>query len=338
MSSNQIMDVNERLITAENITIHKVRGKYVISSMPTEWIFGQENTLLECHKCMQDATWRGVLIGPCVDCSVIYQGAPVGFFEKEYAHAMPAGSSAAPFGFYSGYGRDVCRQIDALMPEDLHIPPVAYPVKHDDAYSFYGIAELGNYTADTSYLLESVYGQDIINRRYKCDSSDDGDERWFSITSLWGKLAEEFDQHSLPFYKKCEKMEKAWTQCVSATTQAEVDSEMAQKKIDKNKMHDCHYCGNMAVTMLCGACKAVRYCSVACQHRDWTKGGAYMCSDGQPSDPHKANCAYLTGIRTAQAEYEAMMRIAVEDENENEVEDEIEDEIATSDEDIYSID
>jgi hypothetical protein len=308
------MSTQELLMSAENIKIIQVRGKYVISSIPREQIFGKENTLLECYKCMRDATWRGVFIGPCADCSEQYDGGVVtGFFEKEYPHSMPGGSGSAPFGFYCGYGREVCRKIDQLIESnptlDL-IPLDPPPIAHDYAYSFYGVAALGNYTDDIHSLLSSVWGQENINRRYNCDSSsdDDANPRWVSITKLWSQLEEEFDPHSRDFFKKCERMEKEWIECTMATTQAEVDFEMAEKKIGKHKkMDECHYCRKVAVVKACGVCKSVRYCSIGCQHRDWTKGGAYICFGGQPSDPHKASCGYLAGLRKEQEEFDNRM-------------------------------
>ena len=312
------MSVQPLLRSAEYITIIQVRGKYVISSIPQEQIFGRENTLLECYKCMRDATWRGVLVGPCVECATLYEGYATGFFEKEYPHSMPCGSSSAPFGFYCGLGREVCRQIDALMernPALANIPLDPPPIAHDYAYSFYGVAALGNYTNDTHSLLDSKWGQGNINRRYSCDSSTGDDEspdpRWMSITTLWSQLQYEFDPHSRDFFKKCERMEKEWTECIMATTQAEVDSEMAQKKVRKHqqRIDECYFCRKVTAVKACGGCKAVRYCSIGCQHRDWTIGGAYICAGGQLSDPHKTQCGYLAGLRKQQEEYRNRMDI-----------------------------
>jgi MYND finger len=292
------------LNTTDNITIRYVRGKYVISTMQeADLVFGQANTLLECPTCMRDATWRGVLIGPCEACSYIYDGYDIGFPEKKYPHSMPCGSIAAPFGFYCGVGREVCRKIDALLAEGIDhiIPPNAQHIKHEDAYSFYGAASL---CMDITLMIESLWGTHNIGLRYNCECDS---RRLTSIIRVMSELSSEFDT-SLEFYKKCEKMEKEWIECSDAITQEEVDSEMSRKKMvdKKTNTHECHYCGNIEKTMLCGECKSVRYCSVACQHRDWTKGGAYTCANGEPSDPHKASCAYLTGLRKNQENYEKM--------------------------------
>lgn len=299
--------------TAENLGIRRVRGKYVISTMPTKWIFGKANTLLECDKCMRDATWRGVLIGPCISCSVVYHGVPNGFPEKASSDAMPMGGS--PFygdglGFYI---KQVCDKIDELLasndPELANIPSRAQPINHNDAYSFYGLASLGNYTSDSIQICESEDAIEIMCARYKCASP--ALRRWTSITSCITNLSSVFDPFSVDFFKKCEKMEKKWIKNSSASTQEEVEEANMQRK--RARLHDCYYCGNRGVTMLCGKCKTMRYCSVACQYRDWTKGGAYTCANEQPSDPHKASCEYLAELQKEQREYETMSGLEMGD-------------------------
>ena len=283
------------LNTTDNLQIKQVRGKYVISTMPKEWEFGQANTLLECHTCMRDATWRGVLIGPCDACSAVYNDvAGIGFPEKEYSHAMPSGSASAPFGYLCGFGREVCRKINELLLEADVIPVNAPHIKHADAYSFYGAASM--YSA----IIESSWAMHNIGLRYNCDCDS---IRLNSILRVLSTLAEEFDT-SVDFYEHCEKMEKEWTECTHAATQEDVDAEIARKELDSIHMHECHYCGNIAETLLCGGCKSIRYCSVACQHRDWKMGGAYSCADGESSSPHKECCAYLARLRSGQKAFE----------------------------------
>jgi len=284
------------LNTTDNLQIKQVRGKYVISTMPKEWEFGQANTLLECPMCMRDATWRGVLIGPCDACSELYNDvAGIGFPEKEYSHAMPGGSASAPFGYFCGFGREVCRKINELLLEVDAIPVNAQHIKHADAYSFYGAASM------YESIIESSWATHNIGLRYNCDCDS---MRLSSILRVLSTLAEEFDM-SADFYEHCEKMEKEWTECKHAGTQEDVDAEIARKELDRKKhMHECHYCGNIRETLLCGGCKSIRYCSVACQHRDWKMGGAYSCADGEPSSPHKECCAYLARLRSEQKAFE----------------------------------
>ena len=105
MAQNQAhtyADEQVQLLSSVNdLTLKKVRGKYVISTMPAYKFFGSPGTLLECQDCMDNATWRGVLIGACQECQQKYsgEGILIGFDEKVYIDAMPGYSNAAPFGF-----------------------------------------------------------------------------------------------------------------------------------------------------------------------------------------------------------------------------------------------
>ena len=329
------MSFNEpSLRSAVDLEIRQVRGKYVISSMPNEWIFGKANTFLECQKCMTNATWRGVLIGACEECLGFYDAETLlGFSEKPTEDAMPGRSTSAPFGFYRATSHLVCQKIDELMDVDsslANIPSKSKAINHEEAYSLYGLASFKKNSENISLLLDSPYGLKTLSQRYKCAREEvfigeylKTDPRWYSITCLLGTLSDEFNPHSKTFYKKCEKMEKEWIQCEFATTQEQVDVEMGQQK-EKEKekekknetLYECHYCGIKGTkkeVLRCGSCKGVRYCSVACQSRDWTKGGAYMCDNGVPSDPHKACCPYLTTLRLDQEKYDQMIQEARDD-------------------------
>lgn len=273
-----------------------MRGRYILITMPDELIFGSANSYLECRKCMQNATWRGVLIGGCTDCS------SNGFSERESTDSMPRGTSAKAFGFDDD-PREICRAISIQLDQEnsilKDISPNPRHIEHDHAYSFYGIAELPNYSEELSALLDNpIY----INQRYNCRAGDEYDPRWMSISRLFAQLSEEFDPFSLDFFKKCKKLEKEWTLCKTATTQAEVDTEMGRQ--NQKKKHECQYCSQFKYCRLCAKCKGVRYCSIACQSTDWKTGGAYFSVDNQPSVPHKDVCDYLKSLRTAQEAYD----------------------------------
>lgn len=49
-------------------------------------------------------------------------------------------------------------------------------------------------------------------------------------------------------------------------------AEMLCKERETQKRADCAYCGKSGIKFkLCSGCKSVRYCSVACQKKDWKK-------------------------------------------------------------------
>ncbi len=291
------------LSSTDDLYIKEVRGKYVISSIPDAMVFGIPGTLLECQQCMDNASWRGVLLGACQECQQKYsgEGILIGFDEKVHDDAMPGYSNAAPFGFYCGYARKVCDKIDKILKqvEDSRIPSEPRAIKHQDVYSFYGLASLN---VDDFPLIYDEYSCDAFYSRYNI-TEDDEDRRHDAIVDTIDVLRYKFEPFSKEFFNKCEKMEKEWIMCPEATTREEVDEILGKEKVKKT-MHECHFCGDIKETKKCGKCKSIRYCSVACQSRDWSKGGAYACLDGEVSSPHKESCEYLRSLRLRQEQYE----------------------------------
>ena len=303
------------LSSTDDLFIKKVRGKYVISSMPDKLVFGIPGTLLECQNCMDNASWRGVLIGACQECEFKYSGLLIGFDVKDSLQDRPGCSSAKTFGFFCGYAHAICNKIDKILDqyEDAPIPLEPRSIKTEDAYSFYGLASLKE--DNFRLMLATPEAVAIFANRYYIKRSEhwsyhtrnDGPRyeglRYAAIIRAISSLRAEFNPQSKDFYALCEKMEKEWMLCPDATNQEEVlllNKEKAQKK----EQHECDYCGDIKETKKCGQCQSVRYCSVACQSRDWSKGGAFACLNGDVSSPHKESCEYLTQMRLRQERYE----------------------------------
>ncbi len=315
------------LSSTDDLYIKEVRGKYVISSIPDAMVFGIPGTLLECQQCMDNASWRGVLLGACQECQQKYsgEGILIGFDEKVHDDAMPGYSNAAPFGFYCGYAPNVCDKIDKILEqvEDSRIPSEPRAIKHQDVYSFYGLASLN---VDDFPLIYEEYSCEAFYDRYNIQSDDTEDKRHDAIVDTIDVLRYKFDPFSKEFFNKCEKMEKEWIMCPDATTQEEVfialgkEQEQEKEEKDKNVLEkQCHYCGDIKPLKKCGKCKSIRYCSVACQSRDWSKGGAYACLDGEVSSPHKESCDYLLRLHMEQRRYEeAQQEEQVQQEEEQE--------------------
>jgi hypothetical protein len=306
------------LSSTDDFYIKEVRGKYVISSMPSTLVFGIPGTLLECQQCMDNASWRGVLLGACQECALQYTERDVGNgyvydvgngYGVKDPEAMPCDPRAKPFGFYRGFACDICIKIDRILKqvEDSRIPSEPRAIKHQDAYSFYGLASL---EIDDFNLIYQGYSYDVFHERYNIECEG----RHNAIVRAIDSLRDAFDPFSPEFYGKCEKMEKEWMMCPEATTQEEVFIAMGEEKEkeekDKNVLEkQCHYCGDIKPLKKCGKCKCIRYCSVACRSRDWSKGGAYACqSGGMVSSPHKESCDYLLSLRLDQEQYEEEQR------------------------------
>ena len=80
---------------------------------------------------------------------------------------------------------------------------------------------------------------------------------------------------------------------------------MREREQNMNEIISCTYCGikdKRKNLSLCGGCKSVYYCSIACQRRDWRKGDGYVFELG-PRSAHKEFCEYLNNIRVKQENY-----------------------------------
>ena len=316
------------LSSTDDLYIKEVRGKYVISSIPDAMVFGIPGTLLECQNCMDNASRKGVLIGACQECELIYSGLSIGFDEKVHDEAMPGSSSAKPFGFYRGFAYDVCVKISKILEqvEDSRIPSEPRAIKKEDVYSFYGLASL---EVDDFNLIYQGYAYvefHEFHERYNIQREGRHDAIVHAIDSL----RDAFDPFSKEFYNKCEKMEKEWIMCPDAKSQEEVLEAMGKEKDKIVLEKQCHYCGDIKPLKKCGKCKSIRYCSVACQSKDWSKGGAYACLNGEVSSPHKESCEYLRSLRQGQEQYE-------EAQQEEEVQEQQQEEAAQREEE-YDID
>ena len=173
-------------------------------------------------------------------------------------------------------------------------------------------------------LIYEEYSCEAFYDRYNISSHDTEDRRHDAIVDTIDVLRYKFEPFSKEFFNKCEKMEKEWIMCPDATTREEVDETMRKEKEKvKKPMHECHYCGDIKETQKCGQCRSIRYCSVACQSRDWSKGGAYACLNGEVSSPHKESCDYLRSLRQEQEQYEEARQEEQEEEQEHDIDAEL---------------
>lgn len=302
-----------KLLSTDDLFIKQVRGKYVISSMPKHLVFGIPGTLLECQQCMDNATWRGVLIGACQECALKYNSVYTfgkGYEKKEQKEIL-CDPSTAPFGFYTGFSYVVCEKINEILGDDSNLPKEPRYIKTNEAYSFYDLASLPK--MEFSLMLDTRSAVTFFAERYHIKPNNynvyEG-PRYSAIISAIYQLRNIFNTQNKEFYTKCEKMEKEWIMCHEANTQKEV---LEKNEKNEEEKEQCYYCGNVKPLKACGKCKNIKYCSIACQSRDWSKGGAYACMNGDVSAPHKESCEYLNGLRLEQERYDEVQQANDED-------------------------
>ena len=224
------------------ISIIKVRGKFTISTFPEELIWSPlPNTILECANCMHYGCYKGILIGPCVNCASEYNGKYGSGLnlnnsfnydvEEGDDHVYDDDHRTVAFGFLNV--ERTKRQLNFTIDINNYPSKQAH-IKSKDAYSVYNLAVL-----TTPVELALLPAQNLQNYGYQVQMHG---ELLETVKDL--HIAHMYMTDERTFYQECLLLEKRF----------------------KNKA--CAYCG-LSGLFKCGNCKQARYCSFICQRRDW---------------------------------------------------------------------
>ena len=295
--------INANTTNYDDIHIIKVRGKNVISTFPfVDMTFCLPNAILECADCMTNGigSYKGVLYRLCKKCNLYH------------THKYDTTTELShPFGFENkSYNiLDIEKRISSLLPRTVSEQKF---IKNEDAYSFYGIASLSD--KEFKLVFRSKFGYANIAERYDIEDRMYETRRCNYIYKLLTQLHQEykmvkllfneFSPQSTNFFEKCERLEKEYSIYKIDISKKE-NREMREREQNMNEIIYCRYCDNKDKRKnmsLCGGCKSVYYCSIACQRRDWRKGDGYVFALG-PTSPHKEYCEYLNNIRVKQENY-----------------------------------
>lgn len=301
-SSKMESSINANSTNYDNIHIIKVRGKNVISTFPiVDMTFGSPNAILECAECMANGigSYKGVLYRLCKKCNLYHSRK----YDTTTELSHPFGFEDKPYNIL-----EIEKRI-SLFVQKYNEQKF---IKNEDAYSFYGIASLSD--KEFKLLFRSKFGYSILAERYNIEDRMYETRRFNYIYKILTQLHQEykminllfneFSPQSSKFFEKCEKLEKDCS-IYKIDINKKENKQMHEREQNINEVKPCTYCGiknkirNMS---LCGGCKSVYYCSVACQRRDWRSGDGYVFDLG-PRSPHKEFCEYLNNIRVKQENY-----------------------------------
>jgi hypothetical protein len=275
-----------------NIKTITYRGIVCIDTFPLELVWGKPDTGLECHNCLAYATFKNVLVGLCKNCAMYsYNGKyGKGFFNYPYSN-INNNELAYCFG--------------AIHPlHIIHIKGLEYPqnaITNRDTYSIYNLSLSSNY--ELSLLLKppfNIYGLYELQHYYNCDIE--------VLHMIIDKIKEHklsFNIWSIDYYNKCLDIEKFYK--VSAEdykiqtdiekqneTNNNSDNSENSNTIDVKPKYPCSYCNIYKFKKelkKCGKCYSVRYCSIACQTRDWNIKHKKQCGQEQEQERDLENPA-----------------------------------------------
>jgi hypothetical protein len=228
--------------------------------------------------------YRGVLIGPCRNCADEYEGQYGGGLSLNERETDQLGggdrdseSDWHPLAFGQLHPDRVMVMIDQALGPTGHITInngiydlpdrdlFPYCIARRDAYSVYNLAALT--TAAERDLLKV---DDLIAAGYIGLDAD----TFGHFLSAVATLALQYDDYTTrTFFYACKRLERYYKE------ESVIRAQVAAAAVAKHAAaFRCIYCQQPSRAK-CGQCKQVRYCSYACQQRDWVASHRDECTN-----------------------------------------------------------
>ena len=246
------------------------RGIVCIDTFPLELVWGKTNTILECSNCLEYATFKNVLVGLCKNCAV-------------YSYNCKYGLGFYNFPYSDLSNNDISLCFGNINPINiLNIKGIEYPqtaLNYSDSYSIYNLSLSPK--NELFLLIQepfNIYGLHEFQKYYNCSIE--------VLDIIIHKIKEHklsFNIWSNKYYSECLNIENFYK---VSEEDYKIQSEIANNKLDKPKSK-CSYCNIYKLkTELkkCGKCGISKYCSSACQIRDWKGIHELYCEQEQQKE------------------------------------------------------
>jgi hypothetical protein len=281
--TSEISDTSD---TSETPKVHiiTVRGIKCICTIPFELIWGKKGCCLECSNCLKNAIdpISKVLIGLCYICAEKYDYKyGCGYFENlDGYERIPTAFG----GLNTEYVIDKVQELSnniigqyqiANNPEHIwSIYDMTIRLSNDDInlltkknnygwqefYNYYEIKDGSGLEQDLDVIIDIVCS---LQKNYEI-TDDDGDIRPDIVDALL------FDKE---FYTDCFDYQKDFPE-----NKQNPEGNIQTSNLYKYKCEYCNICKPKKKLHKCGNCSCVRYCSIACQKRDWKNKHKNVCS------------------------------------------------------------
>ena len=249
-----------------NINTITYRGIVCIDTFPLELVWGKTDTVLECNNCLTYATFKNVLVGLCLNCA-----------NNSYNGKYGKGFYNYPYSDFNN--NDISYCFGAIHPlHILNIKGLEYPqtaLNSIESYTIYNLSLSSKH--ELSLLLKppfNMYGLIDFKDYYKCDH-----EVLHMIVDKINELKISFNIWSNKYYTDCLDIEKFY----KVSDEDYKIENIIYDTLVKTK-YSCFYCNMYKYKedlKKCGKCYSVRYCSIACQSRDWDAKHKTECERGQ---------------------------------------------------------
>jgi len=280
--------MNNYISSFPDIKIVKYRGIDCISTIPLELIWGKKGTCLECNICLNYAIdpKSKILIGLCYICAETYDYKyGCGYFENL------DGYEAIPTAFGGLKTGDVIDKVHIITNYKIGQYQIANNIEH--IWSIYDMVirlsknDINLLTKKNNYGWQEYYKNYENNGGYDLEIDLDAIintvqylQILYDIIDIEGNIINDTLDTLLfnkEFYNYCFEFQMNFPENVKAN----IDDNMQSNKLFN---YYCEYCNiNKPKKKLkkCSKCNCVRYCSIACQTRDWKLKHKNICSSIQ---------------------------------------------------------
>jgi len=254
------MSVNIDTVIINTIT-H--RGIVCIDTFPLELVWCKKNTVLECDNCLTYATFKNVLVGLCKNCAI-------------YSYNKKYGKGFINYPYSNIINNEISYCFGNINPlHILNIKGIEYPqiaINNNDTYSIYNLSL--SHVNEINLLIEepfNIYGLYNFKNYYNCDI-----EVLYMIIDKIKELQLSFNIWCSNYYNECLNIEKFYK-----VNKEEYILQNDTTNIYNKLKYKCSYCNTYKYKKelkKCSNCFNVRYCSIACQKRDWIKEHKIACN------------------------------------------------------------
>ena len=282
--STQSTEPEPEIRVLPDIKIITVRGIKCISTIPSELIWGKKNRCLECNNCLKNAIdpISKVLIGLCYICAEHYNYKyGCGYFENL------DGYESIPTAFGGLATKDVIDKVQELTNYKINQYQIANNPYH--SWSIYDmIIKLSNndinlLTKKNNYGWQHFYKHYEINNEYRLEKDLDtiidivcSLQKYYEITDNEGNiLSNKVDSllFNKEFYEDCTQFQLTYPE-----TKLNLNQTSHMSNLYKYNCEYCKICKPKIQLQKCSSCYSAKYCSIACQTRDWKLKHKTTCS------------------------------------------------------------
>ena len=253
------------MISIKTITY---RGIVCIDTFPLELVWCKSNTALECNNCLAYATYKNVLVGLCINCAGSYNGKyGSGFYTYPYRD-----SSDVEISYCFGN----IHPLHIINIKGLEYPQSA--LNSNESYTIYNLSLSSK--NELNLLLQipfNIYGLYELQNYYNCDI-----EVLYIIIEKIKEHKLTFNIWNIDYYSKCLELEKHYKK---SKEDYKIENEIFDILVKPK--YPCSYCNIYKYKKelkKCQGCNIPRYCSIACQTREWNTKHKLECRKEQEQD------------------------------------------------------